>query len=682
MKVGRFLFLLILPMLLGLGATPIQAGDDAGVRSVFARGAGGRALGLGGAYVAVADDATAMIWNPAGLGRIDRNSLYATHSNLVGMGFSEQLAVMVIPSWRLGTFSISMRRFGVDGIEGTNDRGIITAENLEDSETELALGYGRALGQAWFVGGSLKFQRQALAGYSDAAGAMDVGVQVKPFLATGIQPALAEKITVGLAVRNIIEPSLQLDQESVPDPTGVRFGAALVQQVGQKAGFLLTADLEKTKDMQTKLHAGCEAKLLDVLALRIGSNAGMLVAGVGLTWQDALLDITYEDNPIEAVTRIGVGWTFGQSALEKKQSVLDLEERRLQEQLASAFAQEKNKQIAGVVQAAEQALAREDYQEGFRLTATLRVIDPEHPAVDSLEAAAYCQLGLTQESSHDLAGAAISFGRCLVLAPGDVRARKGLARVREESNRQAARTAEINSLFEQGMSAFAAGDLVVARDLFLQVLTANPEDAEAEALLEHTRQTLVLRGVSLAERAASLAMVGQLDQARKTLAEGRQLVPDHASIQSAEIAIKEAAVSSTAAAANRQSSAGLKSVPALERTVENVATFNKLSAARRKEVVSLYRNGMDAASMGRRDEALRYWELVWSLAPDYQQISQHLKEEYLVRGLESFASGDLEQAIVLWEKARKVDPDDPRAQGYLARAQQHQTRIQELRRGQ
>ena len=41
----------------------------------FSRGLGARALGMGGAFIAVADDASATFWNPAGLGGLQRRDL-------------------------------------------------------------------------------------------------------------------------------------------------------------------------------------------------------------------------------------------------------------------------------------------------------------------------------------------------------------------------------------------------------------------------------------------------------------------------------------------------------------------------------------------------------------------------------------------------------------------------------
>ena len=56
-------------VLAALASAPVaRAADDGGTRSIFASGAGNRALALGGAFVGLADDASAMIWNPGGLG--------------------------------------------------------------------------------------------------------------------------------------------------------------------------------------------------------------------------------------------------------------------------------------------------------------------------------------------------------------------------------------------------------------------------------------------------------------------------------------------------------------------------------------------------------------------------------------------------------------------------------------
>ena len=79
------------------------------------------------------------------------------------------------------------------------------------------------------------------------------------------------------------------------------------------------------------------------------------------------------------------------------------------------------------------------------------------------------------------------------------------------------------------------------------------------------------------------------------------------------------------------------------------------------------------------EEGLRYLELVWSKSPGHENVAQHLKREYLTRGLEAFAAGRLDEAVSMWEKAQRVDPSDDRARAYLARAQEHIDRTMQIR---
>jgi hypothetical protein len=46
-------------------------------------GVGARAMGMGGAYASIAGDATALAWNPAGIGTINEIQLSAQHTEWV-----------------------------------------------------------------------------------------------------------------------------------------------------------------------------------------------------------------------------------------------------------------------------------------------------------------------------------------------------------------------------------------------------------------------------------------------------------------------------------------------------------------------------------------------------------------------------------------------------------------------
>jgi hypothetical protein len=77
----RYLLILILSIPITASA---QDGDgQAGTRSPFSEfGFGARAMGLGNTFTALADDPTAVFWNPAGLDYIYQQSLTFFHASL------------------------------------------------------------------------------------------------------------------------------------------------------------------------------------------------------------------------------------------------------------------------------------------------------------------------------------------------------------------------------------------------------------------------------------------------------------------------------------------------------------------------------------------------------------------------------------------------------------------------
>ena len=631
-----------------LPAASGRADDDAGVRSVFARGAGERALALGGAYGAAGGDPTSLYWNPAGLARVSRVTLATAHTDLIGMGFQEQFGVLALPSWRLGTFALSVRRFGVDGVEHRDDRGTLLGDDLKDSQSELALGYARGFGEAWQVGASVKMQRQDLAGETGGGFGLDAGIIARPALALGATSALAHGLSLGLTFRNLIEPTIRLVSDDVLDPSAVRTGVALAMPLGSQVAALATADVEKTKDMDARLHAGMELALFDVLALRGGTNDGMVTAGLGVAWRDLEINYALEDNPIEPVHRFGIGLAFGPTVDQRRQAALDRQEAELNQRLTKAFAAEEQRRVDATVGAARAALADGDFAAALEGARTLAVIAPDDPAVARIEAAARYGQGRAAEDAGDLTGAAVAYQACLRADPGHAEAHDHLARVSAEGERLASRNGKLKTLYDGAMVAFAAGELERARDLLAEALDLAPADVGLRELAGHVDDALQIRAQAAA---AEAAVQDAVDRVETAAADPTPRVDD---------------------ATGRPGAAA----PAAE-----VVTYASLPEARRRELADLYRQGVAAAEAGRREEAVGYWEIVWSAAPDYQQVTDHLVREYQARGMEAFAQGRLDRAIVVWERALEIDPGDARTKGYLTRAYEHRARIREIREG-
>jgi len=164
-------------------------------------GGGARALGMGGAFTAVADDPSTTFWNPAGLASATDNELLLMHSERFGDLVDRDFVAYTQPvNWALfggpsAGIGISVIRLGVDNIPFTDhlhdqldtngddivdDQEIAGLLDLQDeirykSDQEFALmfSYGEQVG-SWQLGGSLKFVRQSVGSYSSLGVGADI----------------------------------------------------------------------------------------------------------------------------------------------------------------------------------------------------------------------------------------------------------------------------------------------------------------------------------------------------------------------------------------------------------------------------------------------------------------------------------------------------------------------------
>jgi len=93
----------------------------------MAIGVGGRPLGMGGAFVAIANDVTAGYYNPAGLEQINYPEISLMHEEHFGSLVNYDYAGVAIPYGKDMSFGLSIMRLGVDGIPDT--RGALIDKN-------------------------------------------------------------------------------------------------------------------------------------------------------------------------------------------------------------------------------------------------------------------------------------------------------------------------------------------------------------------------------------------------------------------------------------------------------------------------------------------------------------------------------------------------------------------------
>jgi len=659
--------LLLLVALLGPDAARAETAD-AGGQSIFAYGAGARALGMGGAAVAGQEGAELIFWNPGALGLLERRSLQLGHASLYGLAMQEQYAALAWPSWHWGVLALGVQSYSVGEIQGRDESNLVTGE-LEDLEQQLSLAYARPFGGAWSLGAAVKLRRQELAGSGSGALGLDLGLALRPALALGWEgPALAP-LRLGLRLGNAVQPRLRLDSDAVSDPRSLRVGLGYARALGA-LDLDAALDLERVEERALRLHAGLELAY-SLLALRGGWGYERLQAGAEIRWRDWGLNYVFEDNALESVHRFGLSLRFGADLPSERLAAAQAQDEALQARLDEVFAARQRARIEELLAAAAAEREAERQDDALAQLASVLALDPGNARALALAARCHADFAEELERDGDFGAAALSYHRALAFLPEQPQLSAALARCQAESDRRAQRSATLRERFAAGLDAFGAGRLVEARDTFADVLAQQPDDAEAAAMLGRSEEAIAARVAAGLGRARDFIERGLLDDAAQRLAEAAALAPADAGVLGLQRRLGEARRAESA----RREAAG-RATPAAPAAPAPAAPA--LSARERAELAELYRRGVAAAEAGRGEEALRYWELVWTKDPQHQQVAAHLKREYLVRGMETFAAGRLEAAAALWEKALAVDPKDERAQGYLARARAQLARSEEI----
>ena len=138
-------------------------------------GVGARAIGMGGAFVATANDVSAMYWNPAGLGQLKNIEAIFVHSEWL-VDITYDYAGIVFPMAQFGIIGVNITTLNMGEMEvRTVDRPEGTGELFEASDVAMGLAYAYNLTNRFSIGFNVKYIQQKIWKEKASGYAIDIG---------------------------------------------------------------------------------------------------------------------------------------------------------------------------------------------------------------------------------------------------------------------------------------------------------------------------------------------------------------------------------------------------------------------------------------------------------------------------------------------------------------------------
>ena len=304
-KVLRVIFVSVL--IFGMQWQFVRADSYYGMPNDYLQyGAGARSLAMGGAYVALADEASGPYWNPAGLTQIDEHQFLSMYAPFFE-GTSYNFLSYVHPLGGLENLAISDVLLYSGGYEEVDSKGNVLGTNQSIFKNAIIISYANRICRRISLGVSLKLIHERVMEYSGNGQGIDLGILYKPL----------DELSIGLTVQNVLQPEVTLRDDPDVYKINLKGGVALKAFSNH---LTLTADINKLVDEKAYFCAGLEISpwekdafsSLKRVDLRMGINHLQAFAcGIGLKIKIFSLDYALNNHKIGNLHRFGLTFHWG-----------------------------------------------------------------------------------------------------------------------------------------------------------------------------------------------------------------------------------------------------------------------------------------------------------------------------------------------------------------------------------
>ncbi|MBU0702090.1 hypothetical protein KKE26_12510 [bacterium] len=273
------------------------AGKGGGDAYAFLKaGVGARAMAMGGAFVALAEDGDAAYWNPAGLGLmseekgkrgIDISSAFGSNEEIgrkyYYLGYTSSVNILKKNREGMGIGLISMTVGGIERWQPSSQGGFpIPQGSFDDAERAIIIAYGNEILPGLFcVGSNLKIITHNMDNHSASGIGVDIGLlaDISAIFYRKERAILGilEGVKAGMVVRNNLGKkwdSGHIDDGMLSGELGMT--GNILWKNKQMGRLNLTLSQEKGRTMS--LSSGVEIDVLKNISIRGGINRWYLEA--------------------------------------------------------------------------------------------------------------------------------------------------------------------------------------------------------------------------------------------------------------------------------------------------------------------------------------------------------------------------------------------------------------------
>ncbi|MBL7046207.1 MAG: tetratricopeptide repeat protein [Candidatus Marinimicrobia bacterium] len=270
---------------------------------------GTRPLGMGGTFVALADDGNTIYWNPAGLPGLRRHEITTTYSNLFGLGIINSYLGYVFPLRDELAVGVDWYYLGYSDDE------------LEYSRSKFNFSFGFQPIRKLSLGTNVKILLNDMSldgtSYGKSSGiGWDVGLLFSPW----------QRFRIGIAVYDLTGTSVTYNNSMREEVLGQRFKGGVAWLPME--GVILAIDVDD------RWHFGAEYWILNALGIRMGVQqdrkiidkaSSPLIPSFGISFRHKAVRIDYgfEVNPLLFPThRISLSFQFRPALVSIKSAAI------------------------------------------------------------------------------------------------------------------------------------------------------------------------------------------------------------------------------------------------------------------------------------------------------------------------------------------------------------------------